>query len=117
MNRWIGNRNSYHRWHSEKAGRGQDIGRDFGIDGERKLKIINVDVSEKWATEKLSGRGRADDKKAEDIQKRLDWFNTDVVPAVEYYRNNSEYEYLKINGEQTIEQVHAEIMNKLGFVS
>jgi adenylate kinase len=79
-------------------------------------KIINVNVSDKWATDRLAGRGRADDKSLADIKKRLAWFDTDVMPAVEYYKNNPDYNYLEINGEQTVEEVHREILNKIGFV-
>lgn len=83
--------------------------------GRKDVKIVYVDVGDKWATDRLAGRGRADDRIDADIKKRLAWFQTDVVPALEYYKTNPDYQFLAINGEQTIEQVHAEIMTKLGF--
>lgn len=80
-----------------------------------KPKVIYVDVGNIWATDRLLGRGRADDKAGDDIKKRLAWFETDVTPAIKYYQDNKDYEYLHINGEQTIEEVHQEIMGRLGF--
>lgn len=84
--------------------------------GRSNPKIIYVNVGDQWATDRLNGRGRADDQVLADIKKRLAWFSTDVVPALEYYKANSDYQYLEINGEQTIEEVHQEIMNRLGFI-
>ncbi len=78
-----------------------------------KVIIIFMNVSDKWAIERLSGRGRADDKLVNEVVKRLAWFETDVMPAVVYYKNNPEYDFLEINGEQTIEEVHQEILSKI----
>ncbi|MCG2694656.1 hypothetical protein L6261_01050, partial [Candidatus Parcubacteria bacterium] len=65
-----------------------------------------------WSTERLLGRGRSDDD-AEQIKKRLDWFDKDVIPAIEYLKNDPLYNFVDINGEQTIEQVQAEIIEKI----
>jgi len=78
-----------------------------------KPTIIYMDVSREWSEERLLARGRADDLEIEDIRKRLDWFEDDVIPAVDFYRDNSEYNFLNIKGEQTIEEVHGEIMKKV----
>ncbi|MBX4200452.1 nucleoside monophosphate kinase [Candidatus Parcubacteria bacterium] len=74
--------------------------------------IINLEVSRKWSEEKLLARGRVDDKTLADIDKRLDWFDTDVMPTIEFFRNNPYYKVLDINGMQSIEDVHDEIMEK-----
>ena len=76
--------------------------------------IIYVNVSRKWSIERLEARGRADDKSLEEINKRLDWFDNDVMPAVEYYRNNPDYKFCDINGEQTVEEVFKDILGKIG---
>ena len=87
----------------------------FKFYGRKDMKIIYVNVSDAWSIARLEGRGRADDKSLAEVKKRLAWFNTDVIPALDFYKNNSDYDYLDINGEQTIEQVQAEILTKLGF--
>ncbi len=74
--------------------------------------VIFIDVSEIWATERLTARHRMDDK-SEDIAKRLAWYNTDVVPAVDYFKNNPRYKFLNINGERTIEEIHKDIISQL----
>jgi len=74
--------------------------------------VIYMNVSREWATERLLGRGRADDD-GEQIKKRLDWFDRDVIPAIEYLKNNSTYKFVEINGEQTIENVFSEMMKKI----
>jgi adenylate kinase family enzyme len=61
------------------------------------------------------GRGRVDDKNEEQVNGRLAWFDRDVLPVIEYFRENDRYTLLEINGEQTIEEVHREILEKLGW--
>jgi len=78
-----------------------------------KPTIIYMDVSRGWSEERLLARGRADDLEIEDIRERLDWFEDDVVPAVDFYRDNSDYNFININGEQSIKEVHDEIMEKI----
>ena len=64
--------------------------------------------------ERLLGRGRIDDNH-DDIKTRLGWYETDVVPAIDFYKNNPKYNFIEINGEQTIEKVHQDILGKLDF--
>lgn len=82
--------------------------------GRHKPFVISMEVSRKWAKERLIGRGRGDDTTA-DIEPRLDWFEKNVIPAMEYFKNNPGYEFITINGEQTIPEVHVEILQKTGL--
>lgn len=75
--------------------------------------IIHIDVSSDWSRKHLLARGRADDKTLERINRRLAWFESDVVPAIEYYRTNPNYRFIEVNGEQSIEKVQADIVAKL----
>ena len=79
--------------------------------------VIYINVSRKWSEERLLARGRKDDLNLSKIDKRLDWFDKDVMPAVEYFRQNPYYRFFEINGEQTIEQVHAEIVGEYDYSS
>ena len=75
-------------------------------------RIIHLNVSRAWAEARLRERGRGDDAES-GIQKRLDWFDHDVVPALEYYRSHPDYHFIEVNGEQGIEGVHAELMSRV----
>ena len=75
--------------------------------------LIFINVSREWATERLKARMREDDKNDESIKKRLDWYESDVVPAIEFFREAPYYNFLEINGEQSIEKVHEEIIKKI----
>ena len=79
-----------------------------------KPHIISIEVSRNWSTERLTARGREDDSQ-EDIARRLEWYDQNVVKAIEYFKNDSYYNFISINGEQTIEKVHSDIMEKLGW--
>jgi len=74
------------------------------------VAIINLNVSPEWSRERLNGRGRADDVNKGDIEKRLAWFDSEVKPVIEWFRGEDSYKVFDINGEQTIEQVHEEII-------
>ncbi len=70
--------------------------------------VVNINVSEEWATERLKERGRHDDTSGA-IAKRLDWFETEVIPAIHYFRENDYYNFIDVNGEQTREDVFRDI--------
>ncbi|PCI28063.1 hypothetical protein COB55_04595 [Candidatus Wolfebacteria bacterium] len=78
-----------------------------------KPTVLTIDVSHDWAVEKLLARGRKDDNE-EDIRNRLKWYDSEVEGAISYFKGNGSYEVLTINGEQTIEEVHKEILEKTG---
>lgn len=77
--------------------------------------VINIEVGRKWSETHLLARGRMDDTTLAKINKRLDWFEKDVVPAIEYYKHNSDYLYIEVNGEQPIEKVHSDIIAKYQY--
>lgn len=79
--------------------------------------VIYLNVSEGWARERLLGRGRDDDKNIAEIDRRLGWFETEVLPTLEVYRNDPRYDLVHINGEQTIEEVHKEVLDKLNLLT
>ena len=88
----------------------------FPFYGREKPTVIFMNVSREWATERLLGRGRADDVKRESVNRRLSWYERDVLPAIEFFKNNTEhYTFLEINGEQTPEQVFADIVKGVSF--
>ena len=76
-------------------------------------KVIYLNVSRAWAEKRLSGRGRTDDRSLLEVKKRLDWFETDVLPAVNHLREHPEYRFFDINGEQSLEEVHQSIMREI----
>jgi len=75
--------------------------------------VIYLNVSEQLSTDRMHGRGRVDDKSNEIIKKRFDWFEKDVVPAIEYYRDNPDYNFIEIDGERTMEEVSQDIINSI----
>ncbi|OHA47405.1 MAG: hypothetical protein A2541_00840 [Candidatus Taylorbacteria bacterium RIFOXYD2_FULL_36_9] len=79
-----------------------------------KPTVISVNVSRDWSEKRLLGRARKDDT-PESVKRRLEWYETDVVPTLNYYKNNSYYNFVDINGEQPIEDVQNEILAKLGL--
>jgi len=76
--------------------------------------IISILVSPEWATDRLEERGRVDDK-VEEIKRRMDWYEKSVKPAVEHFKNNSYYKFIEVNGEQEKQDVHKEILEKVGM--
>lgn len=80
----------------------------------KNLMVISFEVSDEWATKLMKGRGRADDTE-EEMKKRLAWYKENTVPAIEYFKNDPDYKFISVSGEQTIEEVHKEIIDKIGL--
>lgn len=79
-----------------------------------RYKVIYINTSHDWSKARLLERKRRDDTE-EGIEKRLEWFNTDVLPSIEFFKNNKDCDFLDINGEQSIEEVHNEIMSRISL--
>ena len=80
----------------------------------KKPTVIILNVSRETAIKFLMGRGRHDDNE-DDINERLDWFEENVVPTINLFRNNPDYKIHEISGEQSIEEVHEQIIKSLGI--
>lgn len=77
-----------------------------------KPTIIYMNVTREWATQRLTARGRKDDT-PEGINSRMDWFDKDVMPVIEAYRNDQSYDFVEIDGEKSIEDVQKELNSKV----
>ena len=71
--------------------------------------IINLNLSEEVAKTRLEERGRSDDAKDGDIEKRFEWFKKETVPAIEYLKSIEGYKYLEVNADGTIDDIQDEI--------
>ena len=78
----------------------------------KNYKVIHIKTSAKWCTERLLARGRKDDTK-EGIAKRMKWYDTEVMKSINYFKKCKSCNFVDVNGEQTIEQVHIELMKKI----
>lgn len=80
----------------------------------KKPTVILINISKEESRKRLYARKREDDTD-DSIEGRINWYDKDVIPAVDYYRENPDYEVVDINGEQSIEGVHAEIIEKINL--
>ena len=98
--------------------REESVALDSAIDFYKieKTNIILINVSKDWSYKRMIERARADDA-PEKIQNRLTWYDRDVVPSIEYFRDRKGYNFIEINGEQTIENVHKDIINAVDFLT
>lgn len=79
--------------------------------------VIYLSVSDEWAHDRLVGRGRADDRVPAEVWGRLQWFHEKVVPAIELLKDVDRVTFHTIMGEQTIDEVHRDICEALGFTA
>jgi len=77
--------------------------------------VVFLDVSQEWSENRLRERGRADDLDSKTIARRLSWYEKDVLPAINFYKDNPSYRFLHINAEQTPEEIHKEILRGSGL--
>jgi adenylate kinase family enzyme len=76
--------------------------------------VIHIDIAKDESLKRLLLRKRLDDTK-DDILKRLSWYETDVVPTVNYYRDNPKYTFIEVDGNGSVEDIHKDIIGKLGL--
>jgi adenylate kinase len=77
------------------------------------IKIIYIELSEEEAMKRNLLRGRHDDTR-EGLAKRFNEYKNKVLPAMNYFEEKENYTIFTINGEQTIENVHKDIVEALG---
>lgn len=73
-----------------------------------KVYVITLSLSREVARERLTARGRHDDDPY-GIEKRLDWFEEDVIPAIEYYKKHPSHTFIEVNGEEERDVVWGKI--------
>lgn len=78
------------------------------------IYVIHIDISDEEAVKRLMGRGRLDDTE-DDIKERLSWYKSEVVQAMEYFRDNPRYKFITILGERPIDEVHQDILREVGL--
>lgn len=78
--------------------------------GDTRLKVILLEVSDEEMLNRLLSRGRADDT-PETIQRRIQKYHSETADAIQYDAQKGQL--IRINGEQSIEAVAADIENAL----
>lgn len=78
------------------------------------VKIVYIELSEEEAVKRNMLRARPDDTK-EGIARRINEYINNVVPSMNYFKDKEGYTLYTINGEQSIEDVHKDIIKALGL--
>jgi len=74
--------------------------------------VIYLNISRETSKARMIARRRMDDINEEEIERRLNWFESDVIPAVEYFRKYSKYNFIELDGDQPVEAVQQELLLK-----
>jgi adenylate kinase len=75
--------------------------------------VIYLNISREASKARMIARRRMDDINPEEIERRLNWFETDVIPAVEYFRQHSKYNFVELDGDHPVEAIHKELLSKV----
>lgn len=82
---------------------------------EKDVQVLLIDISEEEAVVRLTKRrelGARVDDAPDAIQRRMAEYMEHVVPVIGYYKKQGRL--IRINGEQSIEDVHRDIIKALG---
>jgi adenylate kinase len=82
--------------------------------GRTNVHIVYIELSKEEAIKRMKLRARSDDTE-EGIAKRFDEYVNNVMPSMEYFKGKEGYTLHTINGEQSIEAVHADIIAALNL--
>ena len=87
----------------------------FEFYGIHKIWVIDIDVTEEESLRRLLLRKRLDDEESE-IKKHLQWYKTEVVPTIEYFKKNPRYNCIVVDGNREPQEIHADIVQKVGLL-
>jgi adenylate kinase len=76
------------------------------------IHIIYIELDKEEASKRMMFRGRADDT-PEGIARRFDEYANNVIPSMNYFKDKPGYEIHVIDGKQSIEKVHGDIIKSL----
>lgn len=76
------------------------------------IHVINLDTPEEVVRARMQSRARADDTK-KSIEERLRWYREDTLPVLDYYRARPDVHVHDIDGMDTIDGVHEQILKAL----
>jgi adenylate kinase len=74
--------------------------------------VININVSRENVKNRMISRGRGDDNEAA-IESRLNEYDKFIIPMLEAVKTDTFFKYFEIDGEGKVEDIHADIINKL----
>lgn len=78
------------------------------------VHVINLDTPEDVVRRRMVERARDDDT-TESIETRLRWYREDTLPVLDYYRVRPDTMVHDIDGTQTIDAVHADVLAALNL--
>lgn len=85
-------------------------------DWDKNFKVILIDISDEEAVARIAERAKIEGREDDDmnaLKLRLSWYQEEVVPVLNYYEEKGNL--IKINGQQSVEDVYSEIIQKLGL--
>lgn len=89
----------------------QNLDRFFDwLDRSQNTKVLEIDISSEEAFVRLKKRARDIDDNDKAIRGRLSYFEERVIPVLNFYKKSDRL--IHINGEQSVEDVFKEIIDK-----
>lgn len=86
----------------------------FAFFERKNIHVINLDTPEEVVRARMQSRARADDT-TESIEERLRWYREDTLPVLDYYRVRPDVHVHDIDGMDTIDGVHEQILKALNL--
>jgi len=74
--------------------------------------VLYINTDDKVSEERMLSRGRADDTQ-ESIKNRIAFFKKDVMPTIKYFRENDKCDFIEVDGNGNIEEIHQDIIRKI----
>ena len=89
-----------------------DLEDAFHFFDRAQVDIINLETPETVVRERMAARARKDDT-TESIEERLRWYREETVPVLDYYRSRPNTKVHDLDGTDTIDGVHDQIVKAL----
>ncbi len=74
--------------------------------------VVYLNISREEAKNRMLSRGRSDDDESK-IEGRLDWFETDVMRSINFFKEEDYYNFIELDGENGIDEIFEDMLEKL----
>ncbi len=77
--------------------------------------FIVLDAPDTVIMERLIEHRKRHDDTKEEIQRRLDWYRSEVMPMLEQFKTSPNYVVHEVDANRSAEEIHADIVHRLGL--
>lgn len=83
--------------------------------GRKMPHVVVLDAADEVIMARLIEHRKRHDDTKDEIKRRLEWYRSEVVPTLEFFRTSAQYVVHDVDANHPVEEIHADITHRLGL--